>query len=105
MLPNTDLHFQNTCVINFDIIHRLPRGENIPNEIYKNLQTICEDEIKKYPINNQKEILGSIFRSERKDILFNKKNLEIYFKDQHKQVVLSSMAKRKLKKKLDGDMK
>ena len=69
-------------VINFDIIHRLARGENIPNEIYKNLQTIHEDEIKKYPINNQKEILGSIFRSERKDILFNKKNLEIHFKDQ-----------------------
>ena len=78
MLRNTDLHFQNTCVMNFDIIHRcLARGEKIPNETYKNLQTIREDEIKKYPINNQKGILDTVFRSERKDTLFDNKLLEI----------------------------
>ena len=40
MLANTDRYFNNTYVIKFDIIHRWARGEEVPDEVFRNNQTI-----------------------------------------------------------------
>ena len=55
-------------------------GEKIPAEIHKNIQTIDNDELKTYPSYNQWQVLGPIFRSERKDIFVNKELLQTHFK-------------------------
>lgn len=52
----------------------------MPAEIYKNIQTIDSDERKTYPSYDKWQVLGSIFRSERKDIFVNKELLQTHFK-------------------------
>ena len=98
MLSDTDKHFANTDVVNCHINHRIAGREEVPFEIYKNIHTIDSDELKKYPSFNQRQVLGSIFGSQRKEIFVNKELLDTYFKDQYKRVFLSSLEKRKLKK-------
>ena len=100
MLFDIDKHFATTHVINFDIIHRLARVEKVPDEIYKNIQTIDSDELKMYPSYNQRQVLGSVFRSKGKDVLVDKELLHTHFKDQQKQVFLISMKKIKFKKSM-----
>lgn len=72
VVADTDRHFNNTYIINFDKIHCLARGEKVPYEVFRNIQTIREIDIEKYPSHDQEKILGSAFRCERKDIFFEK---------------------------------
>ena len=99
-LFDIDKYFATTHVINFDIIHRLARVEKVPDEIYKNIQTIDSDELKMYPSYNQRQVLGSVFRSKGKDVLVDKELLHTHFKDQQKQFFLISMKKIKFKKSM-----
>ena len=55
-LENTDLHFKQRKIINFDMIKN-----DITDEKIKQYQQIDHDEIKKYPPNDQQQIMSSVF--------------------------------------------
>ena len=48
-LRNSKEHFNKTKIINFDIIHRLARGEKIPDDVLKKYQTIQDSRVSQYP--------------------------------------------------------
>lgn len=56
MLHNTNKHFQEAKVVNFDIIHRKVWGEKVPEELLRHYQTLRRKRIAKYPVNFQKQI-------------------------------------------------
>ena len=59
-LKNTDVHFQQQQIINFDMI---TNGKELDKSIIKPYQTIDHDEIKKYLPERQQQITSSIFRN------------------------------------------
>ena len=72
---NTDLHFKNRHIANFDIIKNNPSQETI-----KQYQTIDHDEIKHYPIEYQDQVHSSIFHNgDRKDMFLEKKTITEHF--------------------------
>ena len=48
-LRNSKEHFNKTKIINFDIIHRLARGEKIPDDVLMKYQTIQDSRVSQYP--------------------------------------------------------
>ena len=76
-LENTDLHFKNRKIINFDMIKN-----DISDNKTKPHQQIDHDEIKKYPKHYQEQILSSIFRNaNRKDMNIQKRTVNEHFKN------------------------
>ena len=74
-LENTDLHFKNRKFINFDMIKN-----DINDNKIKQYQQIHHDEIKKYPIHYQEQIMSSIFRnSNQKDLNIQKTTVNEHF--------------------------
>ena len=68
-LENTDLHFKQRKVVNFDIIKN---GEN--DKSIQQYNQLDHDEIKKYPPEYQEEIMSSIFHAgNRKNMVIKKK--------------------------------
>ena len=67
-LEDTDSHFKN--IIN--------NGET--KQTLKQYNTIDHDEIKKYPVKEQEQIMSSIFRNaNRKDMLIKKETIDTHF--------------------------
>ena len=56
MLRNTNKHFQEAKVVNFDIIHRKVWGEKVPEELLHHYQAVRGKRIAKYPVNFQNQI-------------------------------------------------
>ena len=76
-LENTDLHFKNRKIINFDMIKN-----DISDDKTKQYQQTDHDEIKKYSKHYQKQIMSSIFRNaNRKDINILKRTVTEHFKN------------------------
>ena len=73
-LRDTDKHFKDASIINFDIIHRQVRGEEIPSDLLKYWQTVNDKAVSEYPTNDQDKMFGSAFRTDWEDIFFEKKN-------------------------------
>ena len=74
-LENTDLRFQKRKIINFDIIKN-----DISKNKLKKYQQIDHDEVKKYPIHYQEQIMSSIFgNSNRKDTNIQKRTVNEHF--------------------------
>ena len=74
-LENTDLHFKHRKIINFDVIKN-----DITDEKIKQYQQIDHDEIKKYPPNDQQQIVSSVFRNaNRKDMNIEKGTINKHF--------------------------
>ena len=66
---DTDLHFKNRKIVNFDIIEN-----NVDKKKLQQYQTIHHAEIKNYPQHFQDQIQSSIFRnSTRSDMNIQKK--------------------------------
>ena len=62
-LEDTDSHFKDRKIINFDIIKN-----GVTKQTLEQYSTIDYDEIKKYPVKEQEQIMNSIFRNaKRKD--------------------------------------
>ena len=75
-LEDTDSHFKQTKTVNFDIIEN-----GIDESKLKQYNQIDHVEIKKYPVENQKQIMTSIFcNMNRKDLFVQKKPLMNIFK-------------------------
>ena len=66
--------------MNFDIIYKSIRGERIPENDFKNYQTIKMDRVKKYPKKEQTNFLSAAFRADRKDLYFEKEVVQKHFK-------------------------
>ena len=74
-LSNTDLHFKNRKIVNFDIIKN-----NVDKKKLQQYQTIDHDEIKNYPPHFQNQIRSSIFRnSTRSDMNIQNKTIKEHF--------------------------
>ena len=76
-LQNTDLHFKQRKIVNFDYI------KNGIDEInFKQYNQIDHEEIKKYPIEHQKQIMSSMFRNaNRKYMVIQKRTVDEHFKN------------------------
>ena len=81
-LENTDLHFKNRKIINFDMIKN-----NTSDDKTKQYQQIDHDEIEKYPKYYQEQIMSSIFRNANpKDMKIQKRTVHEHFSDKKKAV-------------------
>ena len=73
-LRDTDKHFQQAKIINFDITHRQCCGE-VSKNLLKQHQKFNDKSDSDYPALKQDRILSSAFQTDRKKILFEKKKL------------------------------
>ena len=64
-IKNTDKYFQNVRVINFDMIHHLCRGDPLEKDMNEYL-TVENNDLKKYPKNDKKKVVGSDLRNQGK---------------------------------------
>ena len=77
-LENTDKHFQNMEIINFDLIST---NGKVPDEKLKQYQTIDYHEIMSYPPDLKEETMSSIFRAKREGMYVKKEAVMEHFKN------------------------
>lgn len=65
-LRDTDKHFQQAKIINFDITHRECCGE-VSKNLLKQHQRVNDKSVSDYPALKQDRILSSAFQTDRKD--------------------------------------
>ena len=74
-LEDTNSHFKNRKIVNFDIINNCETKQTLKQD-----NTIDHDEIEKYPVKEQEQIMSSIFRNaNRKDMLIKKETIDTHF--------------------------
>ena len=78
-MRDTDRHFNETKIVNFDIIHKQCRGEVVPFELLKYYQTVNQIRVSEYPSDDQEKILSSTFCTDSKDIYFKKETTAKHF--------------------------
>ena len=71
-LEDPDAHFKNKKIVNFDIIQKSIRGEKIPENNFKNYQTVKMNRVRKYPKQEETNFLSVAFRTNGKDLYFEK---------------------------------
>ena len=52
-LRDTNKYFQEVKIVNFDIIHRQCRGEEVPKHLLKQYQTVDDKSVSEYSTSNQ----------------------------------------------------
>ena len=72
-LRDTDKHFREGKIINFDIIWRECRGEEVPKDLLQEYQTVRDKSVSEYPASDQEKILSSLLKLIRKKFFSNKK--------------------------------
>ena len=72
-LRDTDKRFREGKIINFDIIWREHRGEEVPKDLLQEYQTIMDKSISEYPASDQEKILSSLLKLIRKTFSSNRK--------------------------------
>ena len=82
-LRDTDKHFQQAKIINFDITHRQCCGE-VSKNLLKQHQKFNDKSDSDYPALKQDRILSSAFQTDRKKILFEKKSCIKTFQQKNK---------------------
>ena len=113
IMKDTDYHFENCFVTNFDLINHECRGDTL-NFSRKHYETIFSNNIKKnIPEDLQSKFISSAIRSERRDLHIEKQLLKEHFRKRQKierdlekrGVFLSSLRKRAFQKKKTDDCK
>ena len=82
-LENTDEHFRNSKIVNFDIINS---NEKIDDDKLKQYQTVNHHEIMTYPPESSEQIMSSIFRANQPGKFENKKTALEHFNKTIKNV-------------------
>ena len=72
-LEDSNKHFREKKIVNFDFIYKFIRGEKIPEDDLKKNQTIQNTRVKQYPQKDQDKFLSAAFRTDRRDLYFEKK--------------------------------
>ena len=98
-LMDTDQHFKETNIVNFDII----KNKKLQEEKLKQYQTIDHDGIMKYPAQLPEQICSSIFRnSKRKDMHVLKETVNEHFNKN--KIVNAGVGPGRFLKKVRDDM-
>lgn len=79
-MKDTDKHFENTQIVNFDKIHRQASEEKIDSDPLKRCKTIDSSIIDQYLDKEKTRALSSAFWSPRKDIFLKKEVIDNHFK-------------------------
>ena len=96
---DTDQHFKETNIVNFDII----KNKKLEEEKLKQYQTIDHDEIMKYPGQIQEQICSLTFRnSKRKDMHILKETVNEHFNKN--KIVNAGVGPGRFLKKVRDDM-
>ena len=95
-LQDTDSHFKQARIINFDIIRRECSREEVPEEVLVGYQTVRDNDILSYPENEQKKLLTSAFRTDRQDIYFGNRTIKKHFESKKKVLDQKSVFKTKI---------
>ena len=99
VLMDTDEHFKETNIVNFDII----KNKKLEEEKLKQYQTIDHDEIMKYPGQIQVQICSLTFRnSKRKDMHILKETVNEHFNKN--KIVNAGTRRGRFLKKIRDDM-
>ena len=99
VLMDTDEHFKETNIVNFDII----KNKKLEEEKLKQYQTIDHDEIMKYPRQIQEQICSLTFRnSKRKDMHILKETVNEHFNKN--KIVNAGTGRGRFLKKIRDDM-
>ena len=75
-LEDTDSHFQNLEIANFDIINS---NGKLPQSKTKQYQTVNHSEILTYSLKIQDKIFLVVFRTKRGDVFVEKKTVKEHF--------------------------
>lgn len=75
-LEDTDSHFQNLEIANFDIINS---NGKLPQSKTKQYQTVNHSEILTYSLKIQDKIFSVVFRTKRGDVFVEKKTVKEHF--------------------------
>ena len=107
IINNTDYHFENSYITNFDLIHHNCRGDPLNNTI--SYEKLNNEIISK---EDRASFISSAIKSERKDVFIKKKIFKEYFnreeiekKLQKKHVFLSSLNENAFLKRKTDDCK
>ena len=80
-LNNTDNHFQQRKIVNFDLIYN---GDKLDENQIRQYQTVNCETIKMYPQEQQQKIMSSIIRNIKRDDMFVcKKAAKEHFTKEH----------------------
>ena len=113
IINNTDYHFQNSYITNFDLIHHNCRGDPL-KYTKKYYDTISYEKLNNEIISKEDRasFISSAIKSERKDVFIEKKIFKEHFNReeieknlQKKHVFLSSMKKNTFLKRKTDDCK
>ena len=113
IINDPEYHFENSYIINFDIIHHQCRGHKLEDSI-TNYKTISKEKIyQEIKDDNIKDnFISNAIACERKDVFLKKDLLTEHFnrlkleeKLEKQGVFLSSMKRRAFKKKYSDDCK
>ena len=98
-LMDTDKHFKEMNIVNFDII----KNKKLQEEKLKQYKTIDHNEIMKYPAQLPEQICSSIFRnSKRKDMHISKETVNEHFNKN--KIVNAGVGRGRFLKKIRDDM-
>ena len=113
IINDPEYHFENSYIINFDIINHQCRGHKLKDSV-RNYRTISKEKIESEINNNhlKDNFISSAITSERQDVFLKKNLLTEHFnklkleeKLEKKEIFLSSMRKRAYKKKYTDNCK
>ena len=101
-LEDLDRRFNNTKIVNFDIINKCVRGEELSEQTFTNYQTVQNKEMFEYPIKDREKIIFAALSSCVKRNVFVSKELvneHLTFPLNGNTIFFSSMKKRRFNKK------
>ena len=66
-------------IVNFHSIYKSIRGEKVPESNLTKYQTVQNDKVKKFPQGDQNKFLSAAFRTDKKDLYFEKEVIKSHF--------------------------
>ena len=84
-LKDSNEHFIEKKIVNSDTIYKFIRGEKTPADDLKKYQTIQNSRVKQYPQKDKDKFLSPAFRTDRKDLYFEKQAVNSHFKSLSKK--------------------
>ena len=102
-LEDPDRHFNNTKIVNFDIINKCVRREEVSEQTLRNYQTVQKKEVFEYAIKDREKIMSAALSScvKRNDVFVSKELVNEHLTStlNDNTIFLSSMKKRMFNKK------
>ena len=78
-LSDPDKHFREIKLVNFNIIYKSIRGEEVPESDLKKYEAVQDNRVKQYSQEHRDKFLSTAFRTDRKDLYFKKEVIQSHF--------------------------